>query len=550
MIMPVNSTNTNLIQRALLTRPPQRKDNPEKPVIYTNRNLNTPAHLPDPQRNKEKSEPPVRTSIFYINDFHGKSINIERTMTASNAFDNFKPSAQTDKLKFSSGDILLGEIEKVNQVAVAGENALGIMASAVGNHEYDMPKSIGKLIPDMKFNLLACNIDIRPEYPMSKKVHKSYIQEKNGHRYGVIGTSPTDLISRLKYSVLFDEHEIHDINETIKDIQTEVDNLKAQGVDKIILLSHLGYGYDRKVARETDGIDVILGGHSHNLVLGVKDGENLLYNKSGDPVIITQAGRDGKYFGVLNLEFDQNGVITKVQNNVTPTRGFKRNAPLRYVFEKILGKPEIVGVVKSAPPPIKNDLIDPNPHAQFIVDCMRKELGGDIALLSAANIRGYFEGGNLDTRVLEDMSPFKNNLTIIPYTEKEIVEALKATAKSVVNMNNKPGILHTSGLRYNIDQNGDISDLYYVDKDGKETKIDIDNPREDKIYRTVVNDYYAMGKDNLTMLDKIDWAEKIYDFDFTRCVKDHFKKDKTPVEIKDDGRIKIINSNSTTKTAS
>ena len=88
------------------------------------------------------------------------------------------------------------------------------------------------------------------------------------------------------------------------------------------------------------------------------------------------------------------------------------------------------------------------------------------------------------------------------------------------------------------------------DKDGKETKIDIDNPREDKIYRTVVNDYYAMGKDNLTMLDKIDWAEKIYDFDFTRCVKDHFKKDKTPVEIKDDGRIKIINSNSQTKTAS
>lgn len=523
MITPINSTNTNLMQRAHLTKPPEKR---------------------------ETQKQPVRTSIFYINDFHGKSINIERTMTASNAFDNFKPSAPTDKLKFSSGDILLGEIEKVNKAAVAGENALGIMASAVGNHEYDMPKSIGKLIPDMKYNLLACNIDIRPEYPMSKKVQKSYIQEKNGNRYGVIGTSPTDLISRLKYSVLFNEHEIHEINETIKDIQKEADKLKAQGVDKIILLSHLGYGYDRKVAQETDGIDVILGGHSHNLVLGAQEGENLLYNKSGDPVIITQAGRDGKYFGVLNLEFDDKGVITKVQNNVTPTRGFKRNAPLRYVFEKILGKPEVVGFVKSAAPPITNDLTEPNPHAQFIVDCMRQELGGDIALLSAANVRGYFESGNLDTRVLEDMSPFKNNLTIIPYTEKEIVEALKATAKSVINMNNKPGILHTSGLRYNINENGDISDLYYVDKSGKETKIDIDNPREDKIYRTVVNDYYAMGKDNLRMLDKIDWAEKIYDFDFTKCVKDHFKKDKTPVVIKDDGRIKILNSNSQNKTAS
>ncbi len=513
MITPVNGYSTNLIKQSVQNHKAQRKQNDSQPV---------------------------RTSIFYINDYHGKSINLERTMTASNAFDNFKPSEPTDKLKLSSGDILLGEIENVNRVAIAGENALHIMASAMGNHEYDMPKSVGKVIPDMKFKMLACNIDIPPQYPLSKKVEKSYIQEINGHKYGIIGTSPTDLISRLKYSRLFSENEIHNIDLTASDIQKEVEKLRSQGVNKIILLSHLGYGYDKKIAEKTEGIDVILGGHSHNLVMDVKKGENLLYSQSGEPVVITQAGRDGKYFGVLNLEFDENGVITKVQNNVTPTRGFKRNAPLRYVFEKILGKPRVVGYVKSAAPPITNDLIDPNPHAQFIVDCMREELGADIALLSAANVRGYFEGGALDTRVLEDMSPFKNNLTITPYTEKEIVEALKATAKSLVNMNNKPGILHTSGLRYNINKNGEISDLYYKDKDGNETKIDINNPREDKIYRTVINDYYAMGKDNLSMLDKIDWAEKIFDFDFTKCVKDHFKKDQTPVEIKDDGRIKII----------
>lgn len=525
MITSVNVNNTNLLKQAVYSAQKRQKDESQ------------------PSLRKEKDQNgdlSVSTSIFYINDFHGKSINIERTMTASNAFDNFVPSKPTDKMKFSSGDIMLGEVENVNKVAVAGENALKIMASAMGNHEYDMPKCVHKVIPDMKFKMLACNIDIKPEYPLSKKVEKSYIQNINGHRYGVIGTSPTDLISRLKYSNLFAKHEIHDIDTTIKDIQNEVEKLKSQGINKIILLSHLGYGYDRKVAQETDGIDVILGGHSHNLIMDVKEGENLLYDKSGNPVVITQAGRDGKYFGILNLDFDKNGVITRVQNNVTPTRGFKRNAPLRHVFEKILGKPEIVGVVKSAPPPIKSDLTDPNPHAQFIVDCMRKELDGDIALLGAANVRGYFEGGNLDTRVLEDMSPFKNNLTIIPYTETEIVNALKATAKSVVNLNNKPGILNVSGLRYTINNNGDISDLYYIDRNGHEEKIDIDNPREDKIYRTVINDYYAMGKDNLSMLNKIDWAEKIFDFDFTHCVKEHFRKDKTPVEIKDDGRIKFV----------
>lgn len=511
-----------------------------KPVNFNSTNSISQPVLNSKEARQQKSSQPVRTSIFYINDFHGKSINLERTMTASNAFDNFKPSTPTDVLKLSSGDILLGEVENVNKVAIAGENALHIMASAMGNHEYDMPKSIGKQIPDMRFKMLACNIDIPPQYPLSRKVEKSYIQEINGNKYGIIGTSPTDLISRLKYSRLFSKNEVHNIEKTAVDIQKEIDKLRQQGVNKIILLSHLGYGYDRKIAQETDGIDVILGGHSHNLIFDVKEGENLLYSKSNEPVVITQAGRDGKYFGVLNLEFDKDGVITKVQNNVTPTRGFKRNAPLRYMFEKILGKPTVVGHVRSAAPPIQNDLIEPNPHAQFIVDCIREDLGADIALISAANVRGYFESGNLDTRVLEDMSPFKNNLTIIPYTEKEIVDALKATAKSVVNMNNKPGILHPSGLRYNINKKGEISDLYYKDKNGNDVKIDVNNPREDKIYRTAINDYYAMGKDNLSMLNKIDWAEKIFDFDFTKCVKEFFKKHQGPVDIQDDGRIKMI----------
>ena len=83
MITPIRVNNTNLLRQAVFLSENRQRDNLQ----------------------------PVRASIFYINDLHGKSINIERTMTASNAFDNFTPSNPTDKLKFSSGDILLGEIE-------------------------------------------------------------------------------------------------------------------------------------------------------------------------------------------------------------------------------------------------------------------------------------------------------------------------------------------------------------------------------------------------------------------------------------------------------
>ena len=306
------------------------------------------------------------------------------------------------------------------------------------------------------------------------------------------------------------------------------------------MLSHVGFGYDQQIAKNTEGIDIILGGHSHNLVKDVKPGVNLFNSKAGEPVVITQAGRDGNYFGVLNVEWNKNGVMTKVQNNVTSTRGFKRSPLVKHVFEQILGKPKVVGVINSAPPPPNNASIDPSGHANFMCDCMKEELGTDIALFGSATIRGYFEAGKLDTRWLDDISPFKNKMVVADYSEKEIVDALKVSAKSLVNPNNKPGIVHVSGLKYTIGKNGELRSATFVAKDGKETPIDIKNPRTDKTYKTALTDYYAQGHDGFTMLKKIDKADRVCNFDITQCVEDYMARHKEPVDIVDDGRIQVV----------
>lgn len=512
MIMPVNILQTNLIYKAIKQYSPYGKTEADKPV---------------------------KTSIFYINDYHGKSINIERTIAASNAFDSFTFSEPTDKLKLSSGDIQLGEPVATNEVMVEAQNIMGIMASAMGNHEYDMPKHIAEIIPKMGYKMLACNINIKPENPLYNKIEKSYIQEVNGHKYGIIGITPVDLFSRVKYSKIFDELQIHNINTTIADVQNEADKLKKQGVNKIILLSHVGFGYDQRIARETEGIDIILGGHSHQLIEGVKPGVNLFNSKSGEPVVITQAGRDGRYFGVLNVDFDAKGILKKIQNNVTSTRGFKRNAPARHIFEKIVGKPKVIGIINSAPPAPVRDALEPNGHANFMCDCMKDVLNTDIALLGSATIRGYFEAGNLDTRWVEDLSPFKNKLVIANYNEKELVEALKVSAKSLVSTNNKPGIVHVSGLKYSIGSNGDLKSLAFIDKTGKEIPIDINKPNENKYYSTAITDYYSQGYDGFEMLKKYDTAQK-FDFDICGCIQKYFQKHNIPVDIIDDGRIMLV----------
>lgn len=512
--MPVNSVNPIFKQTAV---------NEQLPNTSTNK-LNG-------QNNK--------TSIFYINDVHGKSINIERTVAASRAFDALvKP--EYDVLKLSSGDIQLGEPVNPNRVMIEAQNIIGIMASAMGNHEYDTPDNIKDLIPHMNYKLLACNVNIQPDNPLYDKIEKSYIQEVNGTKYGIIGVTPVDLFSRIKYGRIFDELKVDNIEQTLLDIQKEADKLKEQGVNKIVLLSHVGFGYDQRIARETDGIDIILGGHSHNLIENVQPELNLLKSKSGEPVVITQAGRDGRYFGILNVEWDNNGILKKIQNNVTSTRGFKRNPIARGLFEHILGAPRVVGVINSAPPPPENGSIDPSGHANFICDSIKEELGADIALFGSATIRGFFEAGKLDTRWLEDISPFKNKLVMVDYSEKELVEALKISAGSMTSTNNKPGIVHVSGLKYTISKDGKLKSASFIDKDGKINPIDIDNPRTDKFYKTALTDFYCQGHDGFSMLKKYEQAKK-YDFDIVKCIEDYFTRHKNEqIDIYDDGRITIV----------
>ncbi len=484
----------------------------------------------------------VKTSIFYINDYHGKSLNMERTVSASNTFDLInKKNPEVDTFKLSSGDIMLGDDISTNKIAIMFQNFIGINSSAMGNHEYDIQGKIGEVIPFVKYNLLANNVKIRPENPLQKKLKPYIIEEKNGHKYGIIGTSPVDLFQRMKLGIFQRDLKLDNIRQTLADIQNSADELKEQGVNKIILLSHLGYCADKIVAQQTKGIDVILGGHSHELLFDIKEGKNLFYNKDGEPVVITQAGKNGENFGILNLEFDRNGIIKKVQNNIGYTKDFQRSMPARYVFDRILGVQQVFGRIESAPEPPKNYLIDINPHAYFVTDCIRKDLDNvDIVLLPSGNIRGFFEPGDVDSRLLADIMPFKNKLYNVKYSEKEIVDALKKGAESYTSLANKPGIFYASGLKYTVTDRGEIKSLFFVDKNGKETPIDLNNPRTDKYYNTIINDYCAEGNDNFTMLNQPDRIIKKYPFDATKCIENVLKNSKEPLKIQDDGRLKII----------
>ena len=468
--------------------------------------------------------------------------NMERICEMSRLFD--AKTTATAKLKLASGDIMLGSNPMTNKVASHFLNWVGVTDNALGNHELDAtPAALSESLKDAKFNLLAANVSVKPGSPLEGKIKKSVIEEYNGKKFGIIGTAPSDALERVGTRESLDDIKIDDLDTTIKKVQEEVNKLKDQNVNIIIITSHLGKDADKRLAQETDGIDIILGAHTHDLYKGVKEGENLLYSKSGEPVVLTQIGKDGEYVGVLNAVFNKDGVLTKVQNNVMRTGTFTRKLPYKTAVESIIGKPEVLGTIKSAPPSPKDRLVSNNPHGNLIVDAMKNELGTDIAILNAGNLRGYFPEGEVDSRRINDVTPFEDKMMICSLSEKQIVDAIKNGAKSFLNPDHKPGILLVSGLQYTVTDKGELQDLSFIDKQGNKVSIDINNPSITKKYTVACDDFFAYGGDNyLPVNSNPEYVVKKFDVDKNVYTANYIKNHKEPIEIKEDDRIKIVKS--------
>ena len=93
---------------------------------------------------------------------------------------------------------------------------------------------------------------------------------------------------------------------------------------------------------------------------------------------------------------------------------------------------------------------------------MRNELGTDIAILNAGNIRGNFSEGTVDSRLISDITPFEDKMWIIGLSEKQIVDAINVGLKSLTKSSNKPGILLVSGLKYKANKQGELLDLEFI----------------------------------------------------------------------------------------
>ncbi len=220
-------------------------------------------------------------------------------------------------LLLHAGDILEGTIWTPAFSGLADCDCLNAMkfdALVLGNHDFARGAAeAAGLVKQLKFPVLAANLDVSAEPSLVGKIMPYRVVEMEGQKVGIIGliTPDTTWMNRPGSTVIFHNPE--------ESARRYIAMLNEEGINKIIVLSHLGYPADVKLAQSVGGIDVIIGGHTHTF-MGGPEFEALglhpqmpypteLSGPLGDRVLVAHSWEYNRLLGILKLHFDDKGRI-------------------------------------------------------------------------------------------------------------------------------------------------------------------------------------------------------------------------------------------------
>jgi 5'-nucleotidase / UDP-sugar diphosphatase len=273
-------------------------------------------------------------NILHINDMHSRVESISRFDSTCSAGDQDEgkcfggfgrlatkiwerrkelDDAGANVVTLDAGDQFQGSLFYTTykgKAEVEFMNRIGFDLMAIGNHEFDDgPDVLADFVGSAEFPIISGNTVIGETERLAGLVKEWEILEAGGEKIGVLTvlTPDTANIASPGPNVTF-----RDEVEYLKDA---VPRIKAEGVDKVILLSHVGFVRDQQIAAEVEGIAAIIGGHSHTLLSNSVEGApayaTLVENPAGRAVPIVQAYAYSKYLGDLSLTFDEEGYVAE-----------------------------------------------------------------------------------------------------------------------------------------------------------------------------------------------------------------------------------------------
>ncbi|MCP5085647.1 MAG: multifunctional 2',3'-cyclic-nucleotide 2'-phosphodiesterase/5'-nucleotidase/3'-nucleotidase [Rhodobacteraceae bacterium] len=398
--------------------------------------------------------------------------------------------------------------------ALAAEmmNKLGYDAMTVGNHEFDDgPEVLRGFMDRVDFPVLMSNADFSGEPHLAGKLAKSTVIERGGEKLGLIGLTPSNNkeISSPGDNIVF--------TDPVDAVQQEVDKLAAEGVNKIIVLSHSGYSVDQDVAANTTGVDVIVGGHSNSYLSNTSDRAQGPYPTMVGTTAIVQAYAYGKFLGELNVTFDDAGNVTSAvgepisidasvaEDADTLARIAEAAKPLEEVRNKVVAvAAEMIDGERANCRTAECQM--GNLVADAMLDRVRAQ-GVQIAITNGGGLRASIDAGGITMGEVYTVLPFQNTLATFQIKGSVIKDALENAVLQYDDPEKDGRFAHVAGMKYTINKaqttGNRISDILVANGDGFEP-LDMD-----AVYTLVTNNFVRKGGDGYKMFRD---AMNAYDF--------------------------------------
>ncbi|MBI3550406.1 MAG: bifunctional metallophosphatase/5'-nucleotidase [Elusimicrobia bacterium] len=406
---------------------------------------------------------------------------------------------------------------------------MGVDVVAFGNHEFDLPaERVLELVKkNSRYVWLAGNVTFNGgQIDGARPIWTTAI---DGVTFGFLGLT-VDTSHDAKPAAdgrrfAFD----HDYVEAARSL---VSKLKASGAQVIIAVTHLNLSDDCEIALRVPGIDLILGGHEHDVKLRLAaDGACAPMGEGpvdrGVPIV--KAGQDAEKLGVITLTVDTGTDGTRIvaksvslKGNASPPSGAadalvnRVVATLGRYSDQLAGKVrahfQSLGIMVNGKP----WNYDPNvatigrtpwqtedvrhrdtPAGNFVADSMRKAVGAEIGILGAGTIRGaqtVAPGKAMTTEALWSELPFKNAIISVELTGAQVRAAIANGLSQVrlgsgrfpvvsgIRFRYEPGDERTGGAR--------VLEIEVLSADGSYRALD-----ESRRYRLATTQYMADGGD-------------------------------------------------------
>jgi 5'-nucleotidase/UDP-sugar diphosphatase len=445
-----------------------------------------------------------------------------------NGGDNFQGSLFYTKYKGAA------EAEFLNQMKFD--------AMTVGNHEFDDGEdALVPFLDVITFPVLSANVQAAAASKVGDRIKPSIVIEVGGQKIGIVGavTTETPEISSPGPNIT--------IEDDVKTITAEVEKLKAQGVNKIIALTHVGYPRDKELIAKIPGVDVVVGGHSHSLLSNTDDKAEgpyptMIDNPDGYKVPVTQAASYSKYLGEFTVTFDDNGVVKAAKgdpiyldNSITPDAAvLARVKELAGPIEELKAR-EVAETTKEIDGSRENCRVRECEMGNLVADAMLDRVKGQgvtIAFQNGGGLRASIDQGVVTMGEVLTVLPFQNTLATFQLSGKDVVAALENGASKIEEGAGR--FTQVAGLKYSFDKTapaGSRIKSVEVMANGAWAPID-----PATTYLAVTNNFMRRGGDGYQTF--ADNAENAYDFGpgLEQVVADYLGANR-PYAAKLDGRI-------------